>query len=155
MSRRDRNSRSIKVENGIKLQIIWCDQDMIEIELSCSNGRFSGLAQIYLGHGGLSEFAAGLRGFPRSVSDSRSFELGTFTPTHANGGIKMSFGCPDSSGRAIVQVRLRGDGCEALGEPESVALRIPIEPAGIDLFVQQLTAMDNTIGAPAFLQMAI
>ena len=89
------------------------------------------------------------------MSDSRNFELGTFNPSHADGGIRMKFICQDSTGRAVVEIRLRGDACEALGEPESVALRIPIEPAGIDLFVQQLAAVANTIGAGALLPMAI
>ncbi len=142
-------------ENGIHLEVIWFDQDVIEIVLSCSNGRFSGQAEIYLGHSDLSEFADGLRGFPRNVSDSRNFELGTFNPRHADGGIKMTFICPDSTGRAVVEIRLRGDACEALGEPESVALRIPIEPAGIDSFVEQLASVDTTIGASAMLSLAI
>jgi len=142
-------------ENGIRLEVIWFDQDVIEIVLNCSNGRFSGQAEIYLSHSDLSEFADGLSGFPQSVSDSRNFELGTFNPRHADGGIRMKFTCPDSTGRAVVEIRLRGDACEALGEPESVALRIPIEPAGIDSFVKQLTAVENTIGAGALLPMAI
>lgn len=143
------------IESGIYLEVIWFDQDVIEIVFSCSNRRFSGQAEIYLSHEDLSEFAHGLRGFPRSVSDSCNFELGTFNPSHADGGIKMMFGCPDSSRRAVVEIRLRGDACVALGEPESVALRIPIEPAAIDSFVQQLAAVDSTIGAGASLAMAI
>jgi hypothetical protein len=137
------------VENGIYLEVIWFDQDVIEIVLSCSNGRFSGQAEIYLSHDGLLEFAGRLRGFPQSVSDSRTFELGTFNPSHADGGVRMKFSCRDSTGRAVVEIRLRGDACEALGEPESVALRIRIESAAIDSFVQQLAAVDSTIGAGA------
>jgi hypothetical protein len=148
-------TQSIKVENGIHLEVIWFDQDVIEIVLSCSNGRFSGLAEIYLSHDDLPEFADGLRGFPRNVSDSRTFELGSFNPNHADGGIRLKFSCPDSTGRAVVEIRLRGDACEALGEPESVALRVPVEPAGIDSFVQQLTTVYTTIGAGAVLPMAI
>lgn len=143
------------VENGIHLEVIWFDQDVIEIVLSCSNGRFSGQAEIYLSHSDLSEFADGLRGFPRNLSDSRNIELGTFNPRHADGGIRMKFTCPDFTGRAVVETRLRGDACEALGEPESVALRIPIEPAAIDSFVQQLAAVNSTIGASAMLPMAM
>jgi len=143
------------VENGINLEVIWFDQDMIELVVTCSNGRFSGVAEIYLGHSELSEFADSLHGFPSSMSDARQFELGTFNPNHADGGIKMKFCSPASSGRAFVEVRLRGDACEALGEPESVALRVPIEPAGVDSFVQQLTAIQPRIGASAFLPMSI
>jgi len=143
------------VDNGINLEVIWFDHDMIEIAVRCSNGHFSGVAEIYVSNHDLSEFASGLRGFPCSMSDSRTFELGTFNPDHADGGIRMKFGCPNSSGRSVVEIGLRSGNCPALGEPESVALRIPIEPAGIDSFVQQLTAVDHVIGACAFLQMAI
>ena len=143
------------MENGIHLEVIWFDQDVIEIVLSCSNGRFSGQAEIYLSHDDLLELASGLRGFPQSVSDSRDFELGTFNPSHADGGVRVKFSCPDSTGRAVIEMRLRGDACQGLGELESVALRIPIEPAGIDSFVEQLAAVNSTIGASAMLPMAI
>ncbi len=122
--------------------------------LSCSNGHFSGWAEIYLSHDGLSELAHALRGFPSNVSDTRKVDLGTFDPSHADGGVKMSFYCSDSSGHAVVEIKLRGDGCKALGEVESVALRMPIEPAGVDSFVLQLLAMDGTIGTIARLPMA-
>lgn len=139
------------MENGIKLELIWSDQDVIEVVLSCSNGHFSGRAEIYLGHGELSELAEALRGFPSNPSDSRELELGSFNPSHADGGVRMNFHCSDSSGHAVVEIRIRGDGCWAIGEPESVALRIPIEPAGVDSFVLQLMTID-TVGKSAFCQ---
>ncbi len=49
---------------------------------------------------------------------------------------------------------LRGDGSKGFGELESVALRMPIEPAAIDLFTEQLRQMDPTNGVVAFLPMA-
>jgi len=67
----------------------------------------------------------------------------------------MKLTCPNSTGRAVVEIKLRGDACQGLGEPESVALHIPIEPAGIDSFVQQLAAVNSTIGASARLPMTI
>ena len=78
--------QSMTSENGVHLEIIWFDQDVIEIVLSCSNGRFSGQEEIYLSHDDLLELADGLRGFPQTVSDSRNFELGAFNPSHADGG---------------------------------------------------------------------
>jgi hypothetical protein len=50
---------SMTIENGIHFEVIWFDQDVIEIIHSCSNGRFSGVAEIYMGHDDLSEFADG------------------------------------------------------------------------------------------------
>jgi hypothetical protein len=93
--------------------------------------------------------------FPSSVSDIRSVELGTFNPNHADGGLKMRFYCTDSSGHAVTDIKLRGDGCKALGEVESVALRMRIEPVAIASFLLQLKAMNATVGANAFLAMAI
>jgi hypothetical protein len=141
------------VESGLNFEVIWSDQDVIEVVFRCSNGHFSGRAEIYLSHRAFSELADVLRGFPSTGTDSREVELGTFNSSHADGGVKMKFRCSDALGHAVVEVKLRGDGSEALGELESVALRIPIEPAAVDSFVQQLMAMDSTIGASASLPM--
>ena len=133
---------------------MWMDQDVLEFLFSCSNGRFSGHAEIYLSHDKLSELAEGLSGFPSHTKDSRDFELGTFNPDHADGGIRMHFCCTDSLGHAVVEVKLRGDASKGLGELESVALRIPIQAAAIDSFVSQIKQMENLVGATAYLQMA-
>ena len=142
------------MENGVSLEIIWFDQDLIEVIFRCSNGRYSGSAEIYLNHGALCDLAKTLQGFPSELNDSRHVELGTFDQHYADGGVKMDLRCSDSKGHPVVEIQLRGDGCRAFGELESVALRIPIEPAAVDSFVQQLIAMDGTAGASASLRMA-
>ena len=140
---------------GIELEVVWWDQHLIELSVRCSNGSFSGQANIDLGHDGLSKMAEALRGFPSAAADSRSLELGTFNPDHGDGGIRMYFSCRDSVGHAAVDVKLRGDGCRNLGEVESVALRIPVEAAGIDFFLTQVQSMNTEeIGATACLHMA-
>jgi len=142
------------VKNGIEVALIWLDQDVLEFLFTCSNGRFSGQAEIYLSHDGLSEMAEALSGFPSHTKDSRHFELGTFNPDHADGGIRLHFRCTDSVGHAEVEVKLRGDACMGLGELESVALRIPVQPAAIDSFVSQIRQIEKQVGAIAYLQMA-
>ena len=107
-----------------------------------------------MGHGGLAEFANSLRGFPCTGDDMRTLELGTFNPNHADGGVRIHFYCDDSSGHAIADIKLRGDACKALGESESVALRMPVQAAAIDSFVRQLEKVDPTLGANASLPMA-
>lgn len=141
------------MERRLNFEVICSDQDVIEAVFSCSNGSFSGRAEIYLSHQAFSELADVLRGFPSSGTDSREVELGTFDSSHADGGVKMKFRCSDALGHAVVEIKLRGDGSEGLCELESVALRIPIEPAAVDSFVRQLMAMDSTIGASASLPM--
>ncbi len=142
------------MKRGIEILVIWWDPDLLEVLFSCSNGYFSGQAEIYLTHGRLSEMAEALSGFPSHPKDSRDFELGTFNPNHADGGVRMHFHCTDSVGHAVVEVKLRGDACKGLGEVESVALRIPVQAAAIDSFVSQVRQINKEIGATAFLQMA-
>jgi hypothetical protein len=143
------------LKDGIQFEVVWFDQDVLECQLRCSNGRFSGVAEIYLSHDDLPKMAAALNGFPASAADSRNLELGTFAPNHADGGVRMNFYCKDSVGHAAVDVKLRGDACSALGEVESVSLRIPLEAAAIDSFVAQIMAMKwAEVGAMASLDMA-
>ncbi len=144
------------MENGISWEVIWFDfdQKLIEIVFACSNGHFSGTCEVYLSRDELSELADTLKGFPLSGNDTRSVELGTFDPKYADGGVKMNFYCSDSRGHSIAEIKLRGDGCKALGEVESVALRIPIEPGGLDSFLAQIVAAGTEIGSKAFLPMA-
>ena len=141
------------VENGINIEVIWADQDVIEVALWCSNGYFSGLAELYLGYDDLPDLVSTFRGFPSSKSDTRQVELGTFDPTYANGGVRLNFYCRDSGGHASVDVKLRGDGCKGFGEMESVAFRMPIEAAGMDAFVEQVMSIGSTIGESAHLPM--
>jgi hypothetical protein len=143
------------VKSGIEFKVVWSDQDVSQLRVKCSNSGFFGDASIYVGHNDVSEMAEALSGFPSQASDTRNFELGTFAPNSAGGGIRLHFYCWDSVGHAAVDVKLRGDACMALGEVESVALRIPVEAAAIDSFLTQARGMDtNEISATACLHMA-
>jgi hypothetical protein len=142
------------VEKGITLKVIWFDEveDLMEVVFSCSNGYFSGQAEIYVTCDVLSKLANALRGFPSCPDDSRDFELGTFNSDHADGGARMHCFCEDAAGHAVVEVELRGGARRGLGE--SVALRIPIQANGVDDFVKQLRGVGKTIGASASLLQA-
>jgi hypothetical protein len=139
---------------GIKVEIVWFDHDLVEYQFTCSNGRFSGVAEIYLGHDDFPKMVEALKGFPSTPSDVRDLELGTFNPKHANGGVRLHCYCKDPAGHAVMEVKLRGDACKGLAEPESVALAFPVEAAAIDSFLTQVRSMDTEqIGATAFLAM--
>lgn len=144
------------METGINLKVIWFDEveDLLEVVFSCRNGYFSGQAEIYTSRDALSQLASALRGFPSRPEDSRNFALGTFNPAHADGGARMYFFCEDAAGHAVVEVQLRAGACKGMGEMQSVALRIPIQAAGIDDFVKQLRGMGKEIGASAYLPQA-
>lgn len=139
---------------GLEFEVVWWDQDVIEYLVRCSNGAFAGAAKMYMGHDDLSNAATVLRGFPSSNTDSRNIELGTFQPSMAGGGIHLHFACVDSVGHACVQVKLRANGCKAMGDSQSVCLLVPVEAGAIDSFVTGVRGLSNTKGAKAFLQMA-
>lgn len=144
------------MKRGIRLEVIWFDEpeDFLEVLFSCSNGFFSGQAEMYVSSSRLSKFADALTGFPSNPDDIRDFELGTFEPDHADGGVRLHFFCEDTTGHAVVEVKLRGDACRELGEAQSVALRLPVEPAGVDEFVKQLRGIRKVFGSSADLPQA-
>jgi hypothetical protein len=142
------------IMRGIEFEVVWFDQDVIEYQVTCSNGPFRGATRMYLAHDDLSKTAKILSGFPLDIKHTRDVELGALEPRVAGGGIHMSFRCIDSAGHAVVAVRLRADGCKGLAEPESVSLYVPVEAGSIDSFVAKAKSIDNTMGVKAYLGMA-
>jgi len=120
---------------GIEFEVVWFDKDVIEYQITCSNGSFCGTTKMYLGYDDLSKAADELNGFPANVKDLRHVQFGSFDPKIAGGGIDMNFYCVDSAGHAVVLARIWSDRCKGMGEAESAALYIPVEPGAIDSFV--------------------
>ncbi len=143
-----------EIMRGIQFEVVWSDQDVIEYQVTCSNGPFRGATKMYLAHDDMAKTAENLSGFPLHVKDARDVELGAFKPTVAGGGIYMSFRCVDSAGHAVVVARLRTDGCIGPDEPQSVCLYIPVEAGLIDAFVAKARSIDASKGAKACLQMS-
>jgi hypothetical protein len=142
-------------DNGIEIEIHWFDDDVIELLVRASNGRFAGMAELYVSHDELPRLADALRGFPASPCDHRELQLGTFDANHAGGGVRLRFWCKDRAGHALVEVSLRTDGRYHFGRPEMAELVIPVEPYAIDRFVQHLGHLEVTCGASARLQGAV
>jgi hypothetical protein len=139
---------------GISVKVIWFDEDLVEILFRCSNDFLSGEANIYLEHNALADFANRLNGFPANVGDSRDITLGAQSSAEAKGGVQLHFSVLDSVGHSALDVKLRRDDCKAYGEIESVALRIPIDAAGVDSFVKQLRIVADSKEGDAHLQSA-
>ena len=56
------------MNNGIEVEVIWLDQNVVEFPFSSSNGRFSGHAEIYVSHDKLSDVAEGLSGLAFAIA---------------------------------------------------------------------------------------
>ena len=74
---------------GIEFEVVWLDQDVVEYQVTCSNGPFGGATRMYLAHDDLSNTAQILSGFPSDIKDTRDVQLGAFEPNAAGGGIHM------------------------------------------------------------------
>jgi hypothetical protein len=129
------------MEVGFQLERIYRDSDVVEIRVSAWNGTFGGVSDVYVGVGRLGEVAAGLHGFPSTVTDNREFTLGAFGSEFAGGGVSMRFYCRDASAHVMVESRIESSW--AAGLPQSVVLLLPTEPAAIDLFVEELRAVES------------
>ncbi len=125
------------MKSGIEITIIDTDlPDFIELRVRASNGVFSGETRLYAVPEALTLFAAKLQDFPANPLDTRDFELGTFNTDFAGGGARFYFRCMDQLGHAVIEVTIRSD---PQREPsQEVRLVIPIEPAAVDVFVDQL-----------------
>src|SRR5271166_3319213 len=142
------------IMRGIEFEVVWFDQHLIEYQVVCSNGSFTGTAKIYSNHDSLQNVANILSGFPSLATDLREVELGASSSEMAGGGIHMSFFCVDSVGHAVAFVKLRADGCEGFSEDQCVSLYVPVEAGAIDSFVKQARSIRDTKGAKAYLHMA-
>lgn len=142
------------METGIKFEVIWTDDDVVEVRVHASNGRFAGTADCYGGHDAISRLADAVRGFPTSSDDRRELEIGTFDPAFAGGGARLVLRCVDAVGHAVADVTVRADP-RGNGWPDQIAsFSVPVESAAIDDFVEALGIMPSVVGAVASLRQA-
>ena len=139
---------------GVTIEVIWLDDDLVEVRVAASNGRFAGAADCYCGHDTIPSLAAAARGFPSSSEDRREMEIGTFDPGYAGGGAKLVLRCVDRTGHAVVDVVVRADTRGVAGLAETASFSLPVEPAAIDEFVAALGRMRSVVGAVARLRSA-
>jgi hypothetical protein len=138
---------------GLSFKIIWFDDDVLEVRVSCENGRFSGTADCYIGHSGFTDLAATIKGFPSSNKDRREFELGTFNPGCAGGGVRIQLWCIDASGHVVADIRIRSaPEAHRNSKEESAELSFRVEPAAIDEFVAALRGIQTVVDASVALQ---
>jgi hypothetical protein len=121
---------------GITMAIVWHDNDLLEVEVIATNGRFAGGVRCYASLEIGADFADALRGFPASSVDRRFFEIGTFDDGFAGGGARFDFRCADAAGHAIVVIRLRA--APERGTGANAEFSLPLEAAAVDAFVGEL-----------------
>lgn len=142
-------ARHATVNAGISLELVYFDNDLLEVVVSGSNGHFAGRASVYLALEGLTDLVAGLSGFPENADDRRTFELGTFDQHCAGGGVRLTFYCLDRAGHAVVTAEFRSDGRGR--DVETARFGVPVEAAAIDRFIAAVRQIDRDRSGTAVL----
>ena len=128
----------------LKLEIVWTDPDLIELEIHAVSDDFAGRARVYFTKSLLEELAAGLEGFPRSAPDSREFATENY---EGGNSVKISFECVDAQGHATAEIQIH----DRENSREQATVRIPVTGSDIDAFVSQLRNMAATTQGVAIL----
>jgi hypothetical protein len=128
------------IVHGIQLQVIWTDEDLVELRVHAANGSFAGTVDVYSWDEQIAKAAPSLAGFPTRSGDEREIEFGTGVPGHANGLARFRFRCTSATGRAFAEVTLKPR-YAAQDIEETVTLAVPVEASAVDLFVRDLGTM--------------
>jgi hypothetical protein len=121
----------------LKMEVVWFDEDLVEIEFSVRSERFSGTANIYAGLTVFEELAALLNGFPKHPHDVQEFELGD-EKLAGYGGVKIKFYCKDSLGHLAAHVTVFSHSLQTENLIERASIQIDLVPSSIDSFVSEL-----------------
>jgi hypothetical protein len=136
------------MEVGIEFQLIWHDNDVLNLRVSAWNGDFGGVAEIYEGVGDLHVAASNLRGFPNNPSDRREI---VFDRKCAAAGVSMRFHCVNGAGHAYVEASVDSN-YQRGGTIQTVVLAMPVEAAAVDIFVRELARLESDRSGTAFLR---
>lgn len=125
--------------NSLVIEINWFDEHLVELSLNACNGIFRGQTKLFSSYLELHEMGNKLNGFPVFPEFDRvTFTLGTFDPTFAGGGARLTMNVIDSSGHIEAEVNLLSNSEDSKG---SVLLTSFVEPAAIDIFCDQLKSI--------------
>lgn len=120
----------------LKLEVIWKDADMFELKVFCSNGRYSGITEVYETQLSLLPFAKSLKGYPFNggelshccgEKDSYAFFEMKFYQIGMTGIVGVELQLEEN-----VSTEYRSE------EKDKLKLELIVEPNSIDRFQKEL-----------------
>jgi hypothetical protein len=133
------------LKSYLKLKVIWKDDDMFELRIHASNGRFTGTTEVYETGESLMLFANSLLSYPKD--NKRLFHEAGKRSSYSY--FSMEFYCIDYAGHVGVEVTLEANVSTQYRQEEKdkIKLEIFVEPSAIDTFQKQLfTLAENEEG---------
>lgn len=141
--------KSKSMKSFLSIKSIYQDEDLMELLIEASNGKYSGETRIYIESDcvKLIELGKKLMGFPKEIREQYIFELG-FTEKDKqirphvkfdNAYIRIVFGCIDQAGHTSAQITIR----EGSRIPRELArgeayFDLLFEPNQVDVFSNEL-----------------
>jgi hypothetical protein len=135
------------MKHSLRVQYLYHDNDILEIEVSASNGRFAGATALYINRDELSQSADVMRGFPNSRADKRELIWGAFGSESAGGAAQLQIRCIDSA--LHVQISIQIEDADGM---QSAVVIAGLEPAAIDNFIPQLRQIEEKFSGEAVLE---
>jgi hypothetical protein len=135
----------------LKLRIIWKDDEMFELEVTASNGRFSGATEVYDQSIPLNNFATSLEGFPKTTDSVLVHDAGI---KDGYSYFAMKFYTIDTVEHLGVLISLESNVSTNYrsNEKDKMTLEIFTEPNYIDNFVRQLKTLAKNEEGEAILE---
>jgi hypothetical protein len=131
-----------RLKSFLELQIVWKDDDMFELKVTVSNGRYFGTTDVYDTTESLFSFAQALIGFP---NDNKKLlhEAGN---KDGYAYFSMNFYCIDNTGHIGVEINLEDNVATEFRheEKDKLKLEIIVEPSAIDNFQKELSQLATT-----------
>ena len=128
-----------KLKSFLELQIVWKDDNMFELKVTASNGRYFGTTEVYDTTESLFRFAQTLIGFPND--NTKLFHEAGFKDGYAY--FSMSFYSIDNAGHIGVEINLEDNVATEFRheEKDKLKLEIIVEPNAIDTFQKELSQL--------------
>jgi hypothetical protein len=120
----------------LELKLIWKDDDMFELQVTASNGRYFGITEVYETSESLGDFANLLFGFPKDNS-TLFHEMGA---KDSYAYFSMKYYCIDNAGHLGIELNLEENVETEFRneEKDKLKLEIIVEPSSIDNFQREL-----------------
>ncbi|MEM7232156.1 MAG: hypothetical protein AAF517_08285 [Planctomycetota bacterium] len=121
----------------VTIEVIWQDDDMVEVKACATNSEFSGETRVYTVYEDLKSLADELQGFPRNTSHEVRFEAGVRSRDSYFG---IRFYCFDNAAHTAAQVQAESNVPTEFRREEkhAVTLEVHFEPSAVDEFAAQL-----------------
>lgn len=120
----------------MELELIWKDDDMFELRVTASNGRYFGITEVYETSESLDHFAELLFGFPKN-NLTLFHEMGK---KNSYAYFSMKYYCIDNAGHLGIEINLEENVSTEYRneEKDKLKLEIIVEPSAIDNFQKAL-----------------